>query len=92
MAELYGGAFSSRDPEATEQKFSQFLEGMLVVGIDQLTCRVYGREYAALRKRGEMVGAFDLMIAATALRHDFTLLSNNRRDFERIRGLAIESL
>ena len=33
-----------------------------------------------------------MLIGATALRHDLTLLTNNRRDFEAIRGLAIEIL
>jgi predicted nucleic acid-binding protein len=32
------------------------------------------------------------MIGATALQHDLTLLTNNRRHFESIAGLQIESL
>lgn len=31
------------------------------------------------------------LIGATALHHDLTLLTNNRRDFERVEGLTIES-
>jgi predicted nucleic acid-binding protein len=31
---------------------------------------------------------FDLLIGATALRHDLTLLSNNRRHFELVDGQA----
>jgi tRNA(fMet)-specific endonuclease VapC len=34
----------------------------------------------------------DLLIAATALQYDLTLLSNNRRHFDRIDGLRIESI
>lgn len=34
----------------------------------------------------------DILIASSALRHNVTLLTNNRRDFERIEGLAIESV
>jgi tRNA(fMet)-specific endonuclease VapC len=34
----------------------------------------------------------DLLIAATALQYDVTLLSNNRRHFDRIDGLRIESI
>ena len=39
-----------------------------------------------------MIGAFDLLIAATARRHSLVLLTNNRRHFvERVHGLRIES-
>jgi predicted nucleic acid-binding protein len=39
-----------------------------------------------------MIADFDLMIAATCLRHDLTVLSNNRRHFERVEGLTIISM
>jgi predicted nucleic acid-binding protein len=38
-----------------------------------------------------MVGDFDLLIGATGLRHGLTVLTNNRRHFELIEGLPIES-
>jgi predicted nucleic acid-binding protein len=38
------------------------------------------------------VGDLDLLIAASALRHDLTLLTNNRRHFEEIEGLRIGSV
>jgi tRNA(fMet)-specific endonuclease VapC len=39
-----------------------------------------------------MIGDCDLLIGATALRHNLTLLTNNRRHFERIDGLRMESV
>jgi len=39
-----------------------------------------------------MIGDCDLLIGATALRHNLTLLTNNRRHFERIEGLHMESV
>ena len=41
---------------------------------------------------GKRVSDFDLMIGATALQHDIPLLTNNRKHFEDIGGLQIESL
>ena len=41
---------------------------------------------------GLMIGDCDLLIGATALRHNLTLLTNNRRHFERIEGLRMESV
>ena len=34
----------------------------------------------------------DMLIGATAIRHGLTLLTNNRRHFERLRGLNIISV
>ena len=41
---------------------------------------------------GRPIGDMDLLIAATALRHELTLLTNNRRHFNRIPSLALESI
>lgn len=51
----------------------------------------FGRERARLRAEGNLIGDFDLLIGASALRHGLTVLTNNRRHFQRIRGLDIES-
>jgi predicted nucleic acid-binding protein len=44
-----------------------------------------------LRVQGKRIGDFDLMIGVTARQHDLTLLTNNRRHFENIEDLRIES-
>jgi hypothetical protein len=54
--------------------------------------RIFGRERGRLRAAGLTIGDFDLLIAATALQYDLTLLTNNRRHFERVEGLRIESV
>ena len=52
------------------------------------------KEYARLRVRLEQQGTplddFDLLIAATALQEDLTLVTANKRHFERIEGLRLE--
>ena len=69
----------------------RFLEGLSVLGLDDETCSRFGRLRGELRRRGDLVGDFDLLIAVTALSHNLTLLSNNRRHFQRIPGLSIQS-
>ncbi len=39
-----------------------------------------------------LIGDADLFIAATALQQGVTLLTNNRRHFERVTGLRMESI
>ena len=41
---------------------------------------------------GTPIADFDLLIGATAIRHNLTILSNNRRHFERLEGLSVISV
>ena len=47
---------------------------------------------AKLRKEGNLIDNFDLLIASTAISHDLELLSNNVRHFQRIENLKLKSL
>jgi predicted nucleic acid-binding protein len=42
-----------------------------------------------LRRQGNLIPDFDLLIAATALRHDLTLVTRDTAHFERIEGLQL---
>ncbi len=92
LAELYEGLYGSTDPEGSERSLDDFLRAVtVIVGLDQETCRQFGRERARLRAANRMIGDFDLLIGCTALRHHLTLLTNNRRHFEALDGLEIVS-
>ena len=56
--------------------------------LDLETCRIFGRERGRLRAKKTLIGDFDLLIGATAIRHGLVLLTNNRRHFE----LGIQAL
>jgi tRNA(fMet)-specific endonuclease VapC len=51
----------------------------------------YAEIRAELKKRGAMIGANALMIAAHARSLDATVVTNNAKDFRRIKGLKIEN-
>jgi tRNA(fMet)-specific endonuclease VapC len=71
----------------------RFVESILtdlpVLPFDLDVARVHSRLWADLRGRGETIGAHDLIIAATALVHDLTVLSRDRRHFTRIESLKL---
>lgn len=92
LAELYEGVFGATDPAGNEQTLQQFVRGVSVVGLDDATVRLFGKERARLRAAGQMIGDVDLLIGATAVAHSLTLLTNNRRHFERITDISIESV
>lgn len=51
----------------------------------------YAKIRADLKARGAMIGANDLLIAAHARSLGLTLITNNTREFGRVRNLSIEN-
>jgi tRNA(fMet)-specific endonuclease VapC len=92
LAELDEGVQYSREPEQSQQALDAFLEDVSGLGIDEAVCKIFGRERGRLRRAGQLIGDFDLLIAATGLHYGLTVLTNNRQHFERVEGLQIESV
>ncbi|MDR1590245.1 MAG: hypothetical protein LBS51_08675 [Oscillospiraceae bacterium] len=46
---------------------------------------------AALEREGRVIGAYDMQIAAQALKRGLTLVTNNMREFERVPELKSEN-
>ena len=93
LAELYEGVYYANDPVESDTALQRFLDPELtILNIDEETCKIFGKERGRLRAAGSLIGDCDLLIGATALRHRLTLLTYNRRHFERIKGLSMESV
>lgn len=54
-------------------------------------CRIGSRVRRILRQRGELIGDFDILIAATAMNEDALLVTTDTRHFQRVDGLRVES-
>ena len=91
LAELYEGVYRAANPMAAEQALLTFLADKTVLPITDDICRLFGEHRAKLRQRNLLIGDVDLLIAATCLHHNLTLLTTNRRHFQRIPGLRIIS-
>ena len=89
-AELLVGAEKSRQQMRSLHEIETLLESHEIVGITEETAGHYARIRAALEKRGESIGSNDLWIAAAALAHDATLVTNNTAEFSRVPELKIE--
>ena len=93
IAELYDGVFGGTDPARKEQELLDFLaRGITSLEVDAATATLFARERSRLRRAGTPISDLDLLIGATALRYNLTLLSNNRRHFQRINGLNLLSV
>ena len=92
MGELYEGVYRSSDPVGSESALQLLLSEIDVVPVDDEVCRIFGQQKGRLRAGNALIGDNDVWIGATAMRHDLTLLTNNRRHFERMAGLRIGSV
>ena len=92
LAELVTGVHRSRDPEQAAEGLRRFLTGVAVLPFTEEIARRFGEENARLLDGGQVISQFDLTIAATALHHGMVLLSENRKHYQRIPNLKLESL
>lgn len=91
VLELRHGAERSVAPTVAHQRLDRFLSPLHVVLFDEEAARVGARIRADLQRRGTPIGDLDMLIAATALARDMTLVTNNLREFERVAGLRTEN-
>ena len=91
LAELQFGAYNSNQVERNLKRVSFFENSVQVLGLDSEITLEYARIRAELRKTGTTIDDFDLLIAATALINNLTLVTNNVRHFEKIGGLALDN-
>ena len=69
----------------------RLMEVFPIINISPSIMDTFGELKASLKKSGMMLDDMDLLIASTALTHNFVLVTNNERHFKRINGLAIEN-
>lgn len=90
-SELYYGAQKSQRVQTNLEALNNFLLPFRIVDYDESASFLYGELRADLEKRGQPIGPLDMMIAAHALSLDVPLVTNNTKEFERVRGLKLEN-
>ena len=81
------------DSEQRRKRRAEFVEAVIsavdVLDFTTDVARVHAAIYADLTTRGQMIGAHDLIIAATARHHDLAVLTDNVAEFSRVPGLHV---
>ena len=90
LAELVYGAENSGNPEKNLAIIDQFIEEIIVLPILD-SIHKYGNEKVRLRTSGKMISDFDLLIGCTAVEHRLIMITENEREFRRIRDIKIEN-
>ena len=89
--ELWYGVEKSQQKERNTHRLEAFLAGPLEwTPFDDEDARAAGVVRAALEAAGTPIGAYDVLLAGQARRHDATLVTSNVREFGRVRGLKWE--
>ncbi len=77
-------------PAAIERAMRDLLEAITVLPFERQDARAAAGIRSDLAAQGTPIGPYDLLLAATALRHGSTFVTHNTREFSRIRGLSVE--
>jgi tRNA(fMet)-specific endonuclease VapC len=81
------------DSEARRKRRSTFVEAILagvsILDFTTAVARRHAEVYAELARQGQLIGAHDMIIAATALHHKLSLLTDNVEEFSRVPNLSV---
>lgn len=89
LAELYYGAARHPKGIVIRREIGDFASRLVIIPWDEIAADHYGAIRASLEKAGTPVGAMDMLIAAHARSCGAALVTNNLREFERIKGLMV---
>lgn len=89
-AELYHGATKYDRPTRRKIVLDAFLKPFHSLPFDSGCVPHYALIRDQLEREGQIIGGNDLMIAAIALTHDLTVVTNNCEEFKRVSGLRVE--
>jgi tRNA(fMet)-specific endonuclease VapC len=91
LHELWYGVAKSADRERNTERLQTFLSGPFeILQWDDADARAAGEVRSQLEGEGQMIGAYDALIAAQAIRRGITLVTANTKEFKRVDGLMWE--
>lgn len=62
---------------------------MRIVPYTEQTAQIHARLWAKLESTGQMIGDYDLIVAATALERGSSVATFNKRHFSAVKGLKV---
>ncbi len=90
LFELYYGAEGYEEPDRRVAIVEDFASRVELLPFDSKAARHAGNIRLVLERAGQMIGAYDVMIAAIARSQGLTLATGNMREFSRVHGMLVE--
>jgi len=90
VAELEYGCANSQKVDKNRLAMLKFLSVLNILPFGDSDAVKYGQLRADLKRRGELIGPIDMLLAAQALANELIFVTNNTDEFKRVAGLKIE--
>jgi len=90
LFELEVGIGKSRTPQKRKAKLQEFISLINIISFGYKEAKSAADIRIKLEKKGVPIGPYDILIAASAMANNGTLVTHNLREFERIKGLKVE--
>lgn len=90
-AELYFGAYNSEQVDKNLNTIEIVKQKLTLINLNANSAQLFGKIKADLKRQGNIIMDADIMIAAIAISHDLTLVTNNEIHFNRITQLKVEN-
>ena len=87
----YGLALNSAAAKRLAPGLNDLIDGMTTLPFDSGCADACATLRATLRKIGRPIGAYDVLIAATTLAHDLTVITGNESEFAQVPGVRLEN-
>lgn len=91
VAELFYGAEKSKAKKKNWAIIEKFVSTFEILPFDEKSTKIYPKIRASLEKSGIPIGPMDLLIASISLANNFILVTNNVKEFKRVKGLTLEN-
>jgi tRNA(fMet)-specific endonuclease VapC len=91
VAELYFGAEKSKAKLKNQKIVEDFITTFEIIPFDELSCKEYAKIRTVLETSGVPIGPMDLLIGSISLTYNYILVTNNIKEFKRIKGLRLEN-
>ena len=91
VSELYYGARKSKAIQQNIRRIEEFVYPFDVLAYDEDAAKEYGKIRSYLEEQSQVIGPLDMLIAAHALSRNLILITNNTKEFERVKSLQIEN-
>lgn len=91
IAELYYGVAKSSKPNQNTIALQEFLQPLIILDFTSEDSIAYGRIRSELEAEGKLIGAMELLIASIAFSRSLILVTNNEKEFNRVKDLKVEN-